>query len=265
MKLLNFLLGLLAVLPSTFASEGDDEQAVALDIVSAYVFYDMDVDIWGVYNGYIASKCTGSGKNKRCTFDEFVNFVVFGTAASKPSYYDLPSGYSLSSGDVLMLTNFIREKLKEAHKEVKAKYDRISEGRKTSVGIWSDLGYALNKDKVVGADKHIDLDQRLRNIHMMMGAVSLHRSKIFRAGTLDKMKESVKDVKWQISERQSQGQKWREINWEETVRKNPDMANPKSDLFRAVTEELNTIYKDKDFSRELTISNKVNAQMRGCL
>jgi hypothetical protein len=42
------------------------------------------------------------------------------------------------------------------------------------------------------------------------------------------------------------------------------MANPESDLFRAVRSELNSIFKDGDFAKNIDGYNKVNTQLKGC-
>lgn len=260
MNVLGILLVLLAAVPAAQAGEAED-QAAALDMLYFYTVYDMDVEVWGVYNGYIGTKCSGSGIDNRCTFDEFVNFVVFGTADSKPSYYDLPSGYTVTPGDVLTITNFLRKGIKNW----KFIFSNISPTRKSAVGVWSDLGFAVEKDKVVGGERNIDLSRHVKNAHMVLGAVSDHRASLLNPNVQKQLKTSVKDVIWQIANKEgASGYKWQQINWEETVRKNPDMANPKSDLFKAVTAELNTIFKDGDFAKTLTINNKVNTQLKGC-
>jgi hypothetical protein len=63
------------------------------------------------------------------------------------------------------------------------------------------------------------------------------------------LKTNVKDVIWQIVNKEgASGHKWQQINREETIRKNSDMANPKSALFKAVISELNSIFKDGNFA-----------------
>jgi hypothetical protein len=64
MKLFGVLLAVLAALPAAQAGEAED-QAAALDMLYFYTVYDMDVEVWGAYNGYIGAKCTGSGIDNR--------------------------------------------------------------------------------------------------------------------------------------------------------------------------------------------------------
>lgn len=198
MRLFNLFLAVLAALPVAHAGEAED-QATALDLLYFYIVYEMDVEVWGVYNGYIGTKCSGSGEKNRCTFAEFVNFVAFGTADSKPSYYDLaPSGYSLAPGDVLTITNFPRGGIKNW----KLIRSNISPTRTSAVGIWSDLGFAVEKDRVVGGQKNIDLSRHAKNAELVLGAVSQHRMSLLNPKVYKQLKTNVNNVVWQVANKE---------------------------------------------------------------
>lgn len=227
-----------------------------------YTVYELDVAVWGVHNGYIATGCIGNGKDNSCTFNEFVNFIAFGEAANSPSYYDMASGYALAPGDIMVIVGTLRDKFST----VPAAFERLVRGRRSPIGVWNDMGFAIEKGAIEGAAKDIDITRHLKNAHLVAGAISEVRASILNSAVRKQLVERVKSAVWQTVEKESQyvGKPWQEIEWEKTVEKYPEMKDPNSQLFKDVTEALDDFYQDKANAKGLTIKQKIERTIAGC-
>lgn len=234
----------------------------AYEMLYYYTIYDLDVSVWGPKNGYVAPACSGSGDNGRCRFNEFVNFIAFGDAANSPSYYDMGSGYSMAPGDVMVIVGTLMDKFETAP----AAFSRLIRGRRSAIGVWNDLGFAMDKGAVEGAAKDISISRQLKNAELVLGAVKDVRASILNSEIRKQLISRVKDAVWQTVEQESQfvQKPWQEIEWEKTVAAYPDMANPESQLFKQVTEALNDFYTDKQNAKGLTIQQKIGKTLAGC-
>ncbi|KAF7550316.1 hypothetical protein G7Z17_g5811 [Cylindrodendrum hubeiense] len=230
------------------------------DRVYYYVVYDLDVTAWGLGKGYLAPDCRGSRSDKSCNFDEFINFIEFGEASDSPSYYDLESNFELTPGTVIVTGAAIVDAIQDPH----TFYDNLMPGRQSALGIWNDLGYVVDQGISVSAQRDISISRHLKNAEMVLGAVSQSRSALLNSKTLSQLSSNVKDVVWQIVEKESQyvENKWNEINWDETIKAHPDMSNPKSTLFKAVTKELQTTYGSN--AVEMSVKRKVLEMVHLC-
>ena len=258
------LLPVLAALvaPVVVCADDASDPVAPFEMLYYWTVYDLDVAVWGVHNGYIATNCLGSGKGKRCSFNEFVNFIVLGDASDKPSYYDMSSDYAMAPGDVMVIVGTLEDKLKTPA----AAFDRLVRGRRSAVGVWNDLGFAVDKGSVEGAAKDIGVDRLLKNARTVLGAVSEVRASILHSNIRAQLVARVKDVVWQTVQRESAfvGKPWQEIEWEKTVEKYPDMKDPNSRLFKEVTEALDKFYQDKTNAKDLTIKQKVERSIASC-
>ncbi|KAJ4244063.1 hypothetical protein NW762_014676 [Fusarium torreyae] len=173
----------------------------AYDRIFAYVLCDLDVTVWGPGKGYMAPKCRGTRSDKSCTFDEFINFVHFGEDASSPSYYELDGSYQLTTGTTVALADAIM---------------RLSS---------------------VAPQRDISISRHLKNLEMVLGAVSISRGAALNMESLATLRDNINDVIWQVSEKESDyiKRKWTETDWDETVKWYSEMKKPDSDTFKAVT------------------------------
>ncbi|KAM0544198.1 hypothetical protein ACHAPJ_011949 [Fusarium lateritium] len=223
----------------------------AYDRVFAYVLYDLDVTVWGPGKGYMAPTCRGSRSDKSCTFDEFINFVTFGEAASSPSYYELDGSYQLTTGTIVALADAIM-RLSSGRFIDNVFYTKASELR-----IWNDYGFVIDGSQTVAPQRDISISRHLKNLEMVLGAVSISRGAALNMESLATLRNNVKDVIWQVSEKEDDfiKRKWTEIDWDETVKNYPDMKKPDTDMFKAITDQL------QDFNmkhrEELTVKYKV--------
>ncbi|KPM44470.1 hypothetical protein AK830_g2092 [Neonectria ditissima] len=230
------------------------------DRVYFYVIYDLDVTVWGPGKGYVAPKCLGSRSDKSCTFDEFINFIEFGEASSSPSYYTLDSGYTLTIGTVVTSG----AALLDAFTDFKTFWENLIPERASQLGIWNDLGFVVDQATSVAPQRDIPIARHLKNAEMMLGAVSQARSAQLNSKTFSLLTSNVKDVIWQIVEKESSfvPDKWKEINWDETIKKYPDMSDPSSTLFKKVTAELRTLHGNN--AVELSVRRKVMDMVHLC-
>ncbi|KAJ3951800.1 hypothetical protein N0V92_011782 [Colletotrichum tropicale] len=105
--------------------------------------------------------------------------------------------------------------------------------------------------------RDIPSGQHLENVEVVLGAVSQSRAAQLNSKTLSLLSSNVKDVIWQIVEKESVfvGNRWKEIDWDATIKKYPDMSKPNSDLFKEVTAELKTLHGNN--AAEVTVRRKV--------
>ncbi|KAK7419257.1 hypothetical protein QQX98_003409 [Neonectria punicea] len=232
----------------------------AYDRVYAYVVYDLDVTVWGPGKGYIAPKCMGSRADKSCTFNEFINFIEVGSADSEPAYYTLDGTYYLTPGTIVSLGTTLRDALKNPANWA---YGLIPL-RSSHVGIWNDFGFIIDQAASVAPQRDIQIGRHLKNVEMVLGAVSQSRASALNSKTLSQLSSNVKNVVWQIVEKESDylTNKWNEIDWDATIKKYPAMSDPGSNLFESVTAELKTLHSNN--AGEVTVRRKVMDMVHLC-
>ncbi|KAK2728198.1 hypothetical protein CKAH01_11192 [Colletotrichum kahawae] len=234
----------------------------AYDRVYAYMIYDMDVTVWGPGKGYIAPKCMGSRSDQSCTFNEFINFVEFGEAASSPTYYTLDGTYYLTPSTIYTIGDALRGVIKSESGQTW--WHGLFPSRKSHTGIWNDFGFVIDQSTSVAPQRDIPIGRHLENVEMVLGAVSQSRAAQLNSKTLGLLSSNVKDVIWQIVEKESAfvDNKWNEIDWDATIKKYPDMSKPNSDLFKKVTAELRTLHGNN--AAEVTVRRKVMDMVHLC-
>ncbi|KAH0430183.1 hypothetical protein CcaCcLH18_07998 [Colletotrichum camelliae] len=234
----------------------------AYDRVYAYMIYDMDVTVWGPGKGYIAPKCMGSRSDQSCTFNEFINFVEFGEAASSPTYYTLDGTYYLTPSTIYTIGDALRGAIKSESGQTW--WDGLFPSRKSYTGIWNDFGFVIDQSTSVAPQRDIPIGRHLESVEMVLGAVSQSRAAQLNSKTLSLLSSNVKDIIWQIVEKESAfvDNKWNEIDWDATIKKYPDMSKPNSDLFKKVTAELRTLHGNN--AAEVTVRRKVMDMVHLC-
>ncbi|KAK7432201.1 hypothetical protein QQZ08_001146 [Neonectria magnoliae] len=239
MKWYTTLVSLAFVAPSLAATIVE-----AYDRVYAYVVYDLDVTVWGPGKGYIAPKCMGSRADESCTFNEFINFIEVGSADSEPAYYTLDGTYYLTADTLISLSTTLRDALKNPQ----AWFDGLIPSRRSHTGIWNDFGFVIDQAASVAPQRDIQIGRHLQNVET----------------TLSQLSSNVKNVIWQIVERESAylTNKWNEVDWDATIKKYPDMSNPNSNLFKEVTAELRTLHNNN--AGEVTVKRKVMDMVSLC-
>ncbi|KAF4958412.1 hypothetical protein FSARC_11029 [Fusarium sarcochroum] len=223
----------------------------AYDRVFAFVLYDLDVTVWGPGKGYIAPKCRGSRSDESCTFDEFINFVEFGEAASSPSYYELDGSYQLTTSTIVALADAIMRL--SGGKFI----DNVFETKSSELRIWNDYGFVIDGSQTVAPQRDISISRHLKNLEMVLGAVSLSRGAALNMESLATLRNNMKTVIWQVTEKESDfiKRKWTEIDWDETVKKYPEMKDPNSVMFKEITDQLQDF--NKNHREKLTVKHKV--------
>lgn len=79
------------------------------------------------------------------------------------------------------------------------------------------------------------------------------------------MGTNIKDALWAIVEKEnSLGMKYNELDWEEVVRKNPDLRDPNSSLYKKLREQLANYYKVPEQAADLSIRDKAGDAARLC-
>lgn len=240
----------------------------AVDYLYFYTVYDLDVTVFGVGNGYMAPKCKGSGEGGRCNYNEFVNYIQDGTPSATPAYAEVSGDWQFTPGSSANIILASYEILSKSNKEPNSDvYTRLRDGRKTSVGIWNDLGFAVEKGRVTGATKDINIGRHMANVKGVLSAVTEFRRADANTKLLDHLKGRVKDAVWETVDRESKFQqsKWQEIEWEKTVKFNPDMKDPKSELFKEVTYQMNEHFKNAKVITAKTINAKLARTANLCL
>ncbi|KAL2207005.1 hypothetical protein CC79DRAFT_1386304 [Sarocladium strictum] len=240
-------------------------QDTALDVLYYYSLYDLNYEIWGKGGGAIANKCRGSGKDSRCTFTEFTNYITTGKATSQPVIYDIPSDWHFGSGDVTTLYAAFDELI--AGDRTTVKYTTLVDGTKTKTEVWEKLGYILREDHLKSRKGYSDMERFLGNIRQVMDAALNYRKADLGPKTLSGLRSRLKDVLWQTVENSSKFKEksWQELDWEKTVKANPDLLNPKSELFKQVTYALNQVVKgDPALMVEKTLNAELARQVKLC-
>lgn len=247
---------------STLAEVAQD---TALDILYYYSLYDFNWAIWGKGGGAIANKCRGSGEDGRCNFTEFTNYITTGKAASQPVIYDIPSDWHFVAGDVITLYSAFDEII--AGDRTTVKYTYLVDGTKTKTEVWGKLGYILREDSLRSRKGYNDVPRMLGNIRQVMDAALDYRKAEFHPKTLSGLRSRLKDVLWETVENSSKFREksWQELDWEKTVKSNPDLLNPKSELFKQVTYALNQVVKgDPALMVEKTLNAELARQVKLC-
>ncbi|KAH7128939.1 hypothetical protein EDB81DRAFT_764090 [Dactylonectria macrodidyma] len=122
--------------------------------------------------------------------------------------------------------------------------------------VWGHASVAPQRDIAIG--------RHLKNVEMVLGAVSLSRAAQLNSKTLSLLRSNVKNVIWQIVEKESAfvDNKWNEIDWNATIKKNPNMSKPSSSLFKEVTAGLRSLHRNN--AAEMAARQKVMDMVHLC-
>lgn len=156
--------------------------------------------------------------------------------------------------------------------EFSTSWDRVIVGRKDLIGLYTDLGHTLDETRRKAATLGINTRRFLDNALLVMGAISQYRDAALNPKILKQMASSVKDVLWQIANKeiqdfengQSDRTRWQEIDWQATVEKNPALSDPNGNVYKEVGRQLSNFYTDKGNAYDLTIKYKVGNSIRLC-
>ncbi|KAH6693875.1 hypothetical protein F5X68DRAFT_187641 [Plectosphaerella plurivora] len=230
MKVSFLFVGLLALLRPVRAATSAVHASILLHV---YVNYDLDVEVNGVGNNTIAQWCRGSGPNKRCNFDEFVNYIQSGAATASPSYFEYSSGFSFFTGDVAAIIDALRRIATYQGEDYRV--ERFVKGRKSAIGIFHDLSRIADANFKVADNKGMQYGVRRANIKESLRAVSYYTSANAQEGIVDRIK-AINGVLLKTSERSHEYAKGRNqrIDWRELVNANPALKDRNSELFKTV-------------------------------
>jgi hypothetical protein len=261
MKIFNIILGF--VLSSGCVASTLEE---AYEKIYIYALYDLDVSVWGVGKGYVATGCAvQSRSDKKCTFNEFVNYIQTGKATDTPSYYELPSGFYFTFGSIAQIAdalNSIVDKWEDAP-------GRIISGRKTLTGLRKDMARTLqltvDKAKTIG----YRYTTRVEELKRIMDGMILFQSSRYHSNMIDWLKGTVSNLEWEV--KLTKGNlptvpiEIVQIDWNIMVRKYPSLLDPSSKLSQALTNELNEFYKHDLNSNERDAMRMKSEISRVCL
>lgn len=239
----------------------------AADVLYYFSVYELDVQVWGTGSGFVATGCRGSRSGGSCTYTEFVNYLYDGEAANSPVFPDIESSWQFSPGASLAIVSTTWNILSESNKEgSQAMYTRLIDGRESKVGIWSDMGFAIEKGRIEGATKDIQIGRHLANVKGILSAASEFRHADSNTRLMDYLRDNVRGVVWDTVEREAQYREssWHEVEWEKTVQNNPDMKDPTSNLFKEVTFQINEHFRSADMIQAKTINAKAARSLELC-
>jgi len=239
----------------------------AADVLYYFSVYELDVKVWGTGSGYVATGCRGSRSDGSCNYTEFVNYLYDGEASNSPVFPEIESSWQFSPGASLAIITTTWNILSESNKEgTSAMYTRLIDGREAKVGIWSDMGFAIEKGRVQGAAKDISIGRHLANVRGILSAVSEFRHADANTRLMDHLRDNVRSVVWETVEREAQYREsnWQEIEWEKTVKNNPDMKDPTSNLFKEVTNQINEHLGKAGVIQAKTINAKAARSLQLC-
>ncbi|KAK7414550.1 hypothetical protein QQX98_006577 [Neonectria punicea] len=225
-----------------------------------YLVYEFDIAVWGTGKGFISTECRGSNADESCTFNEFINYIETGSAVNTPTYYDGIPGGLFTIGTIGQIV----DALTALNNRWNTDPSRIVIGRKELIGLWKDLGNALDRGVYEAQAKGISVTRHLANAQLVLGEVSRHRAAALNPRVRSHMGSAVKDVLWQIVDKESQRVKWQEIDWEKTVATNPQLLDPSSTTSKKVFTELQNFWKVRENAIDKTVSYKVNDSLRAC-
>lgn len=215
--------GILALAGSCKAIEAVE----AAKVLYYYTVYDLDSRMWGT--GYVAPKCKGTRDDGKCTFDEFVNYIKTGDASASPSYYTVESGFSFFAGDIMaMITALMKIDAIPANH-----IPRLMQGRTTAQGLFDDLAHVIDEDHQRADSKQIGITRHKNNIQQALGGLRAHLSAKAEGGLAARLQNWNRDVVWKIVQRENAYVKdqWKKVDWQATVLANPELKNPKSNLY----------------------------------
>ncbi|KAF4906589.1 hypothetical protein CGCF415_v007961 [Colletotrichum fructicola] len=256
-------------LVSQICAESDYTLIDAADMLYFYTVYELDVEVFGVGKGYIALGCRGTGTGNRCTYNEFVSYIETRSATPTPTIYDIKSKweFTLNSITDIMTATFEWRSTSINEPKKDDRFRRLRDGRKTYVGVWTDLGYAVEKGRIVGVTNDISITRRLANINGVLASVAEYRRGDANTKLMDHLKGRVTDVVWETVNREAEyrtNYNWQEIEWEKTIQSNPAMKDPTSELFKEVTYQLERHLRTAESRNANTINAKVASTIKKC-
>lgn len=259
MRLFSVLLGCAALLQPCFAID----EVEAARVLYYYTVYDLDVEVYGQGSGHVATGCKGVVlPDKRCTLDEFVNFIDLGEASTNPKYYDLSSSFSFLPGDI----NAIVAALMKIDELGDNYVEKIVKGRRTTLGVFDDLAKIVDKNHQRAESRNIGIRRHMTNLQEVLGGLRVYQSAKMEGGLAERMRNYKKDVVWKIVQRESEyrSAKWNKIDWRATVEANPDLRYPSSNLYKDTVSVLKGYDKLDGNMAERSIARRTADTFNGC-
>ncbi|KAH7361585.1 hypothetical protein B0T11DRAFT_297148 [Plectosphaerella cucumerina] len=260
MRVSFLFMGLLALLRPVRAETTALHAAILLHV---YVNYDFDIAVNGVGKNTIAQWCRGSGENKRCTFDEFVNYIQSGAATASPSYFEYSSGFSFFTGDVAAIIDALRRIATYQGEDYRV--ERFVKGRKSAIGIFHDLSRIADANFKAADNKGMQYGVRRQNIKESLRAVSYYASVSAQEGIVDRIK-AINGILLKTSERSHEYAKGRNnrIDWREIVNANPDLKDRNSELYKTVASTIRGQTNERASMYTQSVANNVAAVLASC-
>jgi hypothetical protein len=264
MKLFNTLVALPLLTLGLPALASTVEEA--LDHLYAYVLHDFDGQVFGPGKGHVGAGCIGSTRSsKRCTINEFVNFVQTGTASENPAYFNLPPDYAITGDVAIYITEALVEKVGTWTKQ----YGRIVPGVNSDRGLRSAMADTVQLTIARAKSTGVAYEGRVKDLNLIMGFIVKH----FRAKTstdvLAYLQDKVRDVTWRtrVGTGLLNSKTWVEIQWDRMLELYPTLADPNSALSKKVRDAIKAFYEEDENERTAaTLSLRVSANVRGgCL
>ncbi|KAH7349394.1 hypothetical protein B0T11DRAFT_358293 [Plectosphaerella cucumerina] len=264
MKLFNTLVALPLLTLGLPALASTVEEA--LDHLYAYVLHDFDGQVFGPGKGHVGAGCIGSTRSsKRCTINEFVNFVQTGTASENPSYYNLPPDYIITADVAVYVTEALAAKVGTWTKQ----YGRIVPGVKSDRGLRSAMTDTVKLTIARAKSTGVAYEQRVDDLNLIMGFIVMHFRAKISTDVLEYLKDKVRSVTWRtrVGTGLLDGQTWVEIQWDRMLELYPTLADPNSALSKEVRDVIKTFYEEDEEERTAaTLSLRASANVKaGCL
>ncbi|KAM0425619.1 hypothetical protein ACHAPT_009151 [Fusarium lateritium] len=259
MKYLGFFIGLLALLQPCLATI---EETEAARLLYYYMCYDLDAEVWGQGKGYLAQECKGTvRKDKRCTLDEFVNYVVNGEPSTKPSYYVFESDFTFYIGDV----NAIVDGLINVKEMSEGRLPRVLRGQRNALRLFDDLAVINDRNYQRAQKKNIFIRRHWTNLLEAMGGLKLYLSAQTEGNFAARMSK-FNDLTIKIVNREDKytKQKWQRVDWEATVMANPDLSDPTSNTYKNTVKYLKGYTNGEGTLKERTMAFKIANTLKAC-
>ncbi|EOO02144.1 hypothetical protein UCRPA7_2353 [Phaeoacremonium minimum UCRPA7] len=235
----------------------------ALDRVYVYLLYDLDCTVWGPGKGYIATGCKGQVlEDKRCNFNELINFIEFGTATNSPAYYELDNSFNFTVGTIAQIGDVLHQINIAWNEDTSA--DRIIKGRQTWTGLWNDFSYATKRTFDRAVESGLNIERDSANIKIALGELLNVRVAPLNSKIATHLAEQVREVKFRYIDRKNSFGQWTEIDWDETIRQNPALMDPKTDMYKLLTKTMKNYFTLPENTQALTVNTKAGQSLRPC-
>jgi hypothetical protein len=237
----------------------------AARVLYYYTAYDIDVTVNGVGQGYISPDCKGSATaDGRCTLDEFINFIFLDETSLTPEYYTLlDDEFYFGPSDVASIIGalgVIKSNLEPGMEE-----DKVIKGRRSPIGFFNDIGTIIDKDYERAGLLKIDISRHWGNMQQALTGLRDSQKAVLQtglAGALDR----INGLEWSIATRHSDylERLYTGVDWELTIKDNPDLFVPSSDLYKNAVKALQDYDELEATRKQKTMAYKTKNLLNAC-